>query len=288
VAGKKKKYRPKLHINKLHANRKKDEQAATLESANKPLTAIRRISNHSGVWKNSQNRNLLKPVILAVISALVIGSIFGFIMLRMFVTMDASPDLGSNPNPAAAITDDAEERTDNTSDQNTQTAEFESVTAHVLQAGIYSEEENAAAAAENYEKANIPAMIWERDGQYFVFAGVAGSAEQAASVASELETEELELYSKEWSTPQFELSLSQSEAEWLNSFLTWWNQALTSPSSQETEEQLKQLTEKFPNNSNQLVPLYEKLGGINKGNKISDKNLLELWHLYEALGEESR
>jgi stage II sporulation protein B len=274
------KKRPKLRINDLDVNRKKDEQAATLESSNKPLGTFKRLVNHSKLSKIGQDKNILKPVMLAVISALIIGSLFGVIMLRMFVTMDSSPEMGGNTNPAAIGTEDAEkENTENISDQNAQIVEFEPITAYVLQAGIFTEIENAEDWAANYEAANIPTMVWQRDDQYFLFAGVANSAEEAAPAGEELGTEELEIYSKEWSTPLIEIALTANEEEWLNSYLTFWHQALSS-AAEDINNQLEQLIESFPDDADQLSPLYDKLTEINE---INDTVLLELWHIYETL-----
>ncbi|MFA1822539.1 hypothetical protein ACDX78_20645 [Virgibacillus oceani] len=273
------KKRPKLRNNDLDVGKKKDEQAATLENANKPLGTFKRISNHSKAAKIGQHKKVLKPVMLAVISALVIGSLFGVILLRMFVTMDGTPEIGGNPNPAAVTADDAEEdNTEDSSGQDVRSVEMESITAYVLQGGIFSEKENADTWAVNFEEANIPAMIWHRDDQYFLFTGVNSSAEEASQAADELETEELEIYSKEWNTPPVEISLSANEEEWLNSYLAWWKKALSS--SGEASGELEQLKESYPEESNLLAPLYDKLAEVNE---IDDKVLLELWYMYGTL-----
>lgn len=275
------KKRKKLRIDDLNFKRKKDEQAATLESSNKPLGTLKRISNYTKVSKIGQNKNVLKPVMLAVISALVIGSFFGVILLRMFVTMDGTSELSMNTNPAAVITDEpAEDNNEAASEQDSHSVELAPISAFVLQAGIFSEVENAEAAAVNYEKADIPAMIWERDDQFFLFAGIANSAENAAQTADELQTEDLELYSKEWKTTAGEVSLTASEETWLNSYLEWWELALSS--SGEASSQLEQLTESIPEGTDQISPLYNKLADVNE---INNKILLELMYIYESLRE---
>ena len=230
-----------------------------------------------------QNKNVLKPVMLAVIAALIIGSLFGVIMLRMFVTMDGSPELGNNPNPAAVTADEtAEENNDDTSVQDANTVEFEPVTANVLQGGIFSENENASAWALHFEELDIPVMIWNRDDQYYLFAGVKSTDEEASQAAEELETEELEIYSKEWSTPPLEISLNATEEEWLKSYLSWWNNALSS--SEDTTTQLDQLKKSIPDGNERLKPLYDEIMNVNE---INEKILLELWHVYESLNDES-
>lgn len=275
------KKKPKLRINELDRKKKYDEQAATLENTHKPLRTFKKISSYSKVWKNKQNKNMLKPVMLAVISALVIGSLFGIIMLRMFVTMDATPEVTGNTNPAVIGTDEAEEEKESDPQQAENTVEFASLTAYVLQAGVFSERKNAEAWSENFKAAGIPVVIWEREGQYYLFAGVANSAEAAAQAAEELETEELELYSKEWKTKSLEISLTANEEAWLNAYLEWWNQALGSSAT----DQLNQLIDSFPDDTNLLHPLYEKLTDIQEEGTIDDKKLLELWQRYETLNE---
>jgi stage II sporulation protein B len=275
------KKKPKLRINNLDFTRKKDEQAATLESSNKFVGTFKRISSDSKLARIRQNKNVLKPVMLAVISALIIGSLFGVILLRMFVTMDGSPELGNNPNPAAVTAEEpAEENNEDTSVQDTNTVEFEPITANVLQGGIFSENENASAWALNFEELDIPVMIWNRDDQYYLFAGVKSSGEEASQAAAELETGELEIYSKEWSTPPLEISLNANEEEWLKSYLSWWNEALSS--SEDTTTQLEQLKESIPDGNERLKPLYDELIDVNE---INEKILLELWHVYDSLND---
>ncbi|GAB3797187.1 SPOR domain-containing protein [Virgibacillus kimchii] len=286
MAGKKKNHRAKFHMNKLNLHRKKDEQAATVENTNKSFGTFREISNHSGLWKKRQNANLVKPVMLAVISALVIGSILGIIMLRMFVTMDGSPGLSGNNNPAAVSMDDAgEENTEHTLENELQTKELDAIDAYVLQAGVFSERENAEKLAESYEAANIPVMIWNRDDLYYLFAGVTSTAEEAEKAAGQLEAKELELYSKAWDTDAVELLLTGNEEEWLHAYTTWWHQAIAADAGEESASDLEQLTETFTDESNELTGLYEKLEVVQRENEITDKNLLELWHIYETLGE---
>jgi stage II sporulation protein B len=285
VARKKKMHKPKVRIHELKKNKRKDEQAATAENINKSLGSLHNISKHSGIWKNRENRNLFKPFMIAVISALMIGSLFGVLMLRMFVTVDG-PEVAGNNNPAAVNIDEEEEQNkEEASEKMLQSVEFASINAYVLQAGIFSERANAETEAADFAAENTPVMVWPRDDQYFLFAGVEKSAEAAAQDASKLETEEFELYSKTWDTPAFELSITPEEEAWLESYLTWWDDALTSPETEETADGLVQLTASFSDESNQLTPLYEKMAAMENNNEVTDIDLLELWYAYASLQE---
>ncbi|MEC5422039.1 hypothetical protein QGM71_00850 [Virgibacillus sp. C22-A2] len=285
----------KLNINDNDTSKEshevKRELAASLqESENGQIPTFSRPNTNK--YKENSNKQqkytFLKPVIFAVLSAIIIGTILGVIMLRMFVTMgEDSPATGETITP---IMDTEEE---NTNDENEAVSEtisenHESISAFVLQAGVFSEESNANEWASDYYRAGLPGVIWERDNQYFLLVGLTNSKEQAMQLAADLEKDGFETFIKEWKTNGSEIELTNTEHAWLHDFHEHWYMYFNSLNEQTvlSGNEWKDLITAYPEASEKLSTISQEIIRLQKemdeSDKVETQNiLLELWKQYE-------
>jgi len=275
-------------VNKAKWNRSiKDEVAATVERTNH-FTNEREKKKSVGSNKGKKLIIKFKPLITTISLALIVGSIFGFVMLKIFGTIDngmATP--GNNP---VVNLDKASEKDDEIEDKDN--IELPIIQAYILQGGVFSSEENAEEFAREYQENDIPTMIWPRENEYFLLLGVAHTLEKGEKLASRIEEEDLEVFVKEWATPAREISLTSNEKEWINSF-----QNLLTSSIQELDEQendsissLEKLLADLPDDSASLESFKESIQAIfNKvkedGRSLTQEDLLKMWLQYELFIE---
>lgn len=272
----KKPYKNNSEFNAAHR-----DQAATLhesEDESIPIFARPSDTNNKQFKGNKSRFSYFKPIIVAIISAIGIGALLGVIMLRMFVGMDSDLSAqGSNVLPV--VTND--EKDDKSE---TMTLSLESMEAHVLQAGVFSERENAVKWAKTYDESGLPSMIWKRENQYFLLLGLAGSQEKAKDVVEELKEQSFDIYVKEWKTGEAELELSQVEQEWFQSFREQWDDALTSLDNEEglSSTDWKDIISNYPKKSDLAPSLFDKISNLEKENGMEAQViLLNLWNDYE-------
>ncbi|WP_339228283.1 SPOR domain-containing protein [Oceanobacillus sp. FSL K6-2867] len=266
----------KLH-DKKHSSATTKQTAAAVEDSDKSIPVITGSSKSKKPYSKKRPGKLksFKPLVAAVISALVIGSVLGFFLLRLFVDVEGQvigePTGQATPATVAETAAGAAE---------TAAVQLDSLQAYVLQAGIFSKEENAVKWAEGYLDKGVPTMVWEKDNQFFLLAGIAETKEQAAQMAENLqENGSIDIYVKEWSTSSGEAKLTEEEKGWIGEFQNAWTTSLASWSEKQTlsEETLNELAEAAPKNTETLTPL---LSAVNESDEQATK-LLQLMYNYE-------
>src|SRR5699024_3461037 len=154
----------KLSRKHVHFNQKiYDEQAATNEITNKNVNPFARNKNNKkkGV-KFSNTRRFryvkeLKPIIIAVIMAIFIGSVLVFILLILFVKIENGLVCPSNSKPVIHLN----KSTNYSPNENTSKITLLSIQAFVLQGRLFKEEENAYEFASKYNSNNIKTVLWK-------------------------------------------------------------------------------------------------------------------------------
>lgn len=174
--------------------------------------------------------NRIKPILIAVISAIVIGSLLGLFMLNMFKGIDHEPSA-----TGSVITDHADnERTNNNDHQNENIdVTIDEIKAFVLQAGVFKEIANAEQYEKVYEEAGLPSIIWKRENQFYLFVGISGTREKGKALQAHYENLEVDLFVKEWISLDGKIELEQNEERWIKSFLALWNETLESLSKED-------------------------------------------------------
>src|SRR5699024_8565706 len=176
-----------------------------------------------------------KSLILSALTASVIGSGLGLVMLNIFADLDPE-EIANNPSPTnnqTVLT--ANHQTEN--QDNTVSFQSSSLNQYVIQAGVYSTETKAQEIIDQLSSENIQAMIWPREDKYHVFVAVHPSAESSKKYATESMGKDFEWYAgKSWPIPSRTIELKQNEIEWLASFESYCQEA----SNQENKKQVFQ------------------------------------------------
>lgn len=230
--------------------------------------------------KKNQKSFQLKPLIMAVISAVIIGSVLGFTLIRMFVQVD-SPSSANGAIPTVGGVNNAE----NSVTVSTESYQIEPLQSYIIQAGIFSEEPNAVEWQKKYTDLDIKTIIWQREDQYFLLAGVAPTKELGQSIAESLSQQgNVDLYVKEWSTADGEVELTKEEVQWIDSFHSFWQTELTNQLNATdpiTSDKIQPLIESVPKETHAINKLVETLNETS--GEPSSQQLLSLMHEYEIL-----
>lgn len=280
--GKQLKY--KLNDRTNHSAEK--ELAAALEDSDDTEDSVPVITglNKTKNPLNKKKRHIfyyLKPIIIAVASAIIIGSILGFGMLRLFVNVegDVTGEVPNNNNPSTVAEN-------NEATAGSASVQLEPLEAHILQAGIFTEKENAEQWADNYAVEGIQTITWERDNQYFLIAGLASTKEEANTIAAELKKNgSIDLYVKEWTTINGDVELTADEENWLGQFQTMWQESLKNSSGGNTlsTESWSELLAAEPSQKEKLSSLSSSINeSLENANHLQ---LLQWMYHYERLAE---
>lgn len=151
------------------------QKPTSKKSSSKKLASI---SNNSK-WKNSR---ALGPFLFSGIFAIIIGTAFGFMMLK--VMSPPAKKAGSQPRVT-------ENSGTNQAKTPAATTAIKSLTTYVVQGGIYSSKDSAKDAVNQSTAIGVPAQSIEIDGKQFVFLGIADSQDSAKSLGSLVKTKGL-------------------------------------------------------------------------------------------------
>jgi len=259
------------------------EQAAALEKdSEEAVPVITGIQKSKKIIKNQKRKSNVKPVFSAIASAAIVGSLLGFFMIRMFVNVEAdnAGQALNNTIPVSGTNGEAEATA-------VSSVELEALHAHVLQAGIFSEMANAEESAADFEAKGIPVMIWERDNQFFLLAGIGETNEQAKVMAEEMKQDHsIDIYVKEWSTNSGTQELTASEQEWISQFQGVWQESLTTWTEQHTfsKEKWAQLISSQPEETEILTPVVTAINNITEQDS-SAIQLLKSMYAFEQIAQ---
>lgn len=275
---------------------KKNHKQETLEKSG-PVPMFARPIDHQQKIKQfpQQKRHdirTFKPIIIAVISALVIGTGLGVIMLNMITNINDHVSNGSAQH-VSPVTDNSDTHTEETSDQIEVT--LDAISAYILQGGVFSEQENAEASADLFQAAGFPTSIWNRDDNYYLLIGATKTKDQAEELALELEQQSLDVFVKEWSTTDHDISLTEEEHRWIQSFVTTWNETLdvVSQNGDFPIEKWQKLADEYSGDSTLLSEISLHVDHVvatnGEENSILKKQhlLMEMWKEYESLNNTS-
>jgi stage II sporulation protein B len=126
-----------------------------------------------------KNASVIKSMAISVIFAILLGTGFGFIMLKLVITDGSKPAaVGTKTVPTA------KKETANTNNTNQEAITLKPLTAYMVQGGVFSKKETANTVARQAIEKGIPAETMEWNGQYYIFLGVADSIEHARSLGT--------------------------------------------------------------------------------------------------------
>jgi stage II sporulation protein B len=148
------------------------QKSTSKKSSNKKLASIS---------KNAQGKNsrAFGPFLISGIFAILIGTAFGFMMLK--VMSPPAKKAGSQPRVT-------ENSGTNQAKTNTSTTAIKSLTTYVVQGGLYSSKDAAKDAVNQSTAIGVPAKSIEIDGKEYLFLGIADSQDSAKSLGSLVKT----------------------------------------------------------------------------------------------------
>jgi stage II sporulation protein B len=158
---------------------------------------------------------LKNAVFLAVSSAVVIGGVFGMLLLSMLSANSTSSgaDSGSESAPSV-ISITGEEAIQ-------QTVELPNLDVYVVQAGAFSTINKAEDMQRELSEKDIPSMIVEEKNNHYLFIGAAGNTESADSLAKHYDSMGVETYVKPFTIESRELQMSEDTVQFFLLGATW-------------------------------------------------------------------
>lgn len=185
----------------------------------------------------------LKQIMLAGGSAIVIGMVLGFVMLRLFAGLastesntmpaynnDATQVPASENNNATPATGQSSAEKSNSPSSSMVAYSFPAVSAYVVQAGIFSTNEKANIWKQKMEESGMTGFVWPEGDQYYLFTGVGASKAEGDKIASFLKAQEFDSFVKEWSVSARDKKVMNEEGKWMEAGITIWKSMLTTTS----------------------------------------------------------
>lgn len=283
----------KMNLPPTHADKdtnKQEDERVLEDHSHHEDSRQRIIEEHVYEIPTQRRRNMFtsaKPLLISVVSAITIGVILGFIVLRIGAGgTGATYDIeASQTSPPTQSTTSAAGEEDNSS-STTSPIEFVELQAYVLQAGVFSEKDNTEEAISIFESHGYAPVVWEKDHQFYVFTHLFATEEQAKEEVEEMEKNELETYAKSWMTENRTVDMSEEEGVFIQKFVNTWNETVEKHSNQETDVIVlwEQLVEEIPEEEGVLEPLTTYVTTEIEEAEM-DELLLNTWMLYEQIGQ---
>lgn len=161
------------------------------------------------------NNGVLKSVLFTVIFAVLIGTSFGVVMLKLVIA-DQSKQEGGEIAAKRTKGQTASET------GGTVSATFEGFTAYVVQEGVYTSKEGAMSVSNQATERGVPAASMEISGKHYLFLGVANALEDVKSLGDYYQNNGFnQVYYKALTIPEKKnLKLNTSEKSLLVSAIT--------------------------------------------------------------------
>lgn len=235
---------------------------------------------------NKRPFHSIKPFVLSSISAILIGVLLGFIVLRMSTSAtEPAVDQGSTAPQMEVAANEPNESEDETAQTHGDLIDLPAIEAYVLQAGVYAEKENAEEMATKLENSGHSPVVWEEDQQFFVFSNVFSTEEHAKNSVATMEDENIEVYAKLWRVEQQSAEITEDEATFLEEFVTIWTETVEKQTIGEFDSLAVwvELTTEMPSgDATQALVAYLEESIVEAESAIDiEQVLLETWKLYK-------
>ncbi|MGG1593714.1 SPOR domain-containing protein [Terribacillus saccharophilus] len=158
-----------------------EEAAATVEKDVPVLDQLNKKKSEKNAVSLSP---FAKKLAAAALGAALIGVVLGFLLLRYTAGIESETSGVAAPIATQGAAANA--------------GAFSDLTAYVVQGGVYNQEDIGQDVVQKYADAGIPAVLWEKNGQFFLLTGMAGSQEEADTLGSQLQAQGYESYVKQW------------------------------------------------------------------------------------------
>lgn len=274
------------------------EEAASIEKDNKTeevniIEKNNQSLDYSSIKKRESKksvRSVFKVFLLTACSAIVIGGLFGIIILKMLVEVDNQDNLTSNVDIS---TDEVTTVDTSTKPSGDKLVKLEGMQAFVVQVGVFSSLEKAKEWQTKVKDTGYDAMIWDEGDQMRLFVGISSKEEDAKAIAADMEVGGVESYARAWSTTERSTEVETQATDWLKEFPSLWTQTVEAASGDSEANQIEAWNSWLAETPNDLAEsslawkssiekTVEMLTNKESKTKIQ-LQLLEVWQLYQKI-----
>jgi stage II sporulation protein B len=146
--------------------------------------------------QKKQHSGPIKSLLFSILLAIVIGTSFGFLVLKLVINeakvgVDQVTTIPQDPttekeNPVGA----------------TGALKLQPINTYIVQGGVFSSVESAEVGAELVKQKGVPVQIIEANGQAFLFLGLADSIDKAKAIGTSLKENDIEVFAKAYTLPE--------------------------------------------------------------------------------------
>ncbi|WP_226583384.1 SPOR domain-containing protein [Halobacillus litoralis] len=175
--------------------RTQSEQAAVVEEdkEERPVTPVYQLP-----FKKAKRISGFKPLLTTAVTALIISLGLGFVLLRMFVSLTEQTSSANDTLPVIQTQQAADSSDEQTAEAPLASGPNQVFDTYIVQAGAFSTEGKAKEWQSRLTAQSIPSVVWNRDGQYFLFVGSSSSKQEAEYIAEQMKAQSIETYVKPW------------------------------------------------------------------------------------------
>ncbi len=287
----------KLNNENIEANKRKvdpsydwyKEQAASIDSQDNEIDELeRRTPVYSMSNPKKKKNRYLKSILLTTSLAIIVGIGFGFGVLKMFVEID-KPNATVSSNQSI-IVDDEEEDGKKKSGAETSSIILPSISAFIVQAGMFSTEDKASEWKGKLEQAGFNAFSWKSDDGVRLITSIHGTKEKGEQMADKLAESNYEGYVRQWSTEEKAMELSAEEGKWLQEFASLFMSIVENVSDEKVIGdklvEWNDWVESGPKEMSDALTSFKKTASTFSKMKTKEKrheHLLNIWYHYDQL-----
>jgi stage II sporulation protein B len=181
-----------------------DDEIEEYIIAKQPVEKKKKNNNASILKKSLQKKQPsgpIKSLLFSILLAIVIGTSFGFLVLKLVIS-EAKVD---------QVTTIPQQTTTDKENQNgaigtTGALQLQPINTYIVQGGVFSSVDSANIEAEKVRQKGVPAQIIEANGQAFLFLGLADSIDKAKAIGTSMKENDIEVFAKAYSLPEKDLN----------------------------------------------------------------------------------
>jgi stage II sporulation protein B len=181
-----------------------------------------------------QNTGPVKSLFVSILLAILIGTSFGFIVLKLVIS-DSQIKVET---PLATVPEETAKGNEQSAGEAKQLA-LEPIDTYIIQGGVFSSVDSAKVEEQKVKQMGIPTQIIEGNGQAILVLGIADSIENAKSIATGYKDKGIDVFAKPYSIPGKEIQdLTAVEANLLKESKDFYNALASLMASGMFSEQL--------------------------------------------------
>jgi stage II sporulation protein B len=159
-----------------------------------------------------QDNGSIKSVFFSILLAVVIGTSFGFLVLKLVITENVDGQKVAMPSTEVTSPTDSNKP----ATAATGSLQIQPIETYIIQGGVFSTIESAKIEEQRVKQLGVPAQIIENNGQAFLFLGLADSLDKAKSMGAVMKANGIEVFAKGYTLPETNVTkLTEAEVKLL-------------------------------------------------------------------------